>query len=296
VLGVALPFAMALASVPAYPAIAQNWWLYSADYWQPFIDPQVFLSGGAVVFALTFTRLRRLTALAAWLCALAQLLIAADLVLPALPDLTGAGLRLCWPALSVLAAAALTVVAAQPRAGGAAAQATRSGPDGAGLQAAARSGEAGRAGGRAGRRAGGRVGGMGLLGVVLAVAVEFVALQSITFTIDDRALLGAVGAVGRWVLVVGAVVVPAVAVGLVVRRAGVAVGLRVLGVAAGVAVLFQGAGNVLWYEPVLPYGPFRWVVLPLLAFALPVLAARLVERRAARRHDPADRRGRATWT
>jgi hypothetical protein len=123
-----------------------------------------------------------------------------------------------------------------------------------------------------------------LLAVVLAVAVEFVALQSMSYTIDERALLAAVAPAVRWGLLAALVVVPVVAVALLVRRAGVATALRVTGVAAALGVLFQSDGNQLWSgtDP-LSYGPLRWIALPLLAFALPVLAARLVDRRASRR-------------
>jgi hypothetical protein len=261
VLGVALPFAMALTSVPAYVVIALNWSVY-LHHWQPFVDPQTFLSGWAVVFALSFTRLRRLTAAAAWLCALAQGGLAALLVLPALPDLAGVASHLCWPALGVLAAAALTLLAAHHRA------------------TAPRAGAAGVV------RLVGPVG----LGVVLVVAVEFVAVQSVVQTIDLGRVLGAVrstgGPVAWWALVVAGAAAPVLAVALLVRRFGVAMALRVIGVAGGIDLLFQGGGDLPWYVPELVYGPLRWIALPLLAFALPALAARLLDRRAHRPADP----------
>jgi hypothetical protein len=272
VLGVALPFAMALASVPAYPAIVVNWSMY-VHHWQPFVDPQPMLSGWAVVFALSFTRLRRLTAVAAWLCALPQLLLAALLVLPALPDATGLGTRLCWPALSLLAAVALTVPAA--RKPGVASQGTAS--QDAGRVPAARVGGAA------------RLGPVGT-GLLLATALDFVLWQPVSYPVDPRVLATAArsvaGPVGWWVLAAVGVAVPLVAVVLLARRVGLPGTLRAVGAGAGIGVLFLGGGRfadlLLSVSTSLPvYGVGRWIVGPLLAFTLPVLAARRLERRAA---------------
>jgi hypothetical protein len=90
-----------------------------------------------------------------------------------------------------------------------------------------------------------------------------------------------------WVLVAVELVVPVAAVAVLVRRAGVSVALRVGGVGAGIAVVFLGGGRFADLllsvgGPSLPvYGVGRWIAAPALAFALPVLAARLVERRRA---------------
>lgn len=271
-LRVALPFAMALASVSAYRVIIVNWSMY-VHHWQPFVDPQTFLSGWAVVFALSFTRLRRITAMAAWLCALPQLLLAALLVLPALPDATGLGTHLCWPALSLLAAVAITVPAARNADGaspGTASQGT-------------------------GRAAATRVGGavpLGLVGtgLLLATALDFVLWQPVSYTVDPgamaRATRSVAGPIGWWVLVAVGLAVPVAAVVLLARRVGMPGTLRAVGAGAGIGVIFLGGGRfadlLLSVSTSLPvYGVGRWIVGPLLAFAVPVLAARRLERRAA---------------
>ena len=193
VLAVALPFAMVLASLPTYWTIIQNWTVY-LHQWQPFVDPQAMLAGWVVVFALSFTRLRRLTAAAAWLCTLPQLLFAALLVLPALPALSGAGSHLCWPLLATLTATALTFHALHEptpaRAAGA-----RSAPALLGPAATV---------------------------LLLATAVEFVVVQPVTDVVDPRALDAAVWSIGGvgawWGLAAVGTAVPLAAAVLVARR------------------------------------------------------------------------------
>jgi hypothetical protein len=263
VLGLALPFAMALASLPAYRIMVLSWdnylrgltldvrhgWMLEATD----VAGLALLGGWAVVFVLALTRLRWPTAVVAWLCTLPQLLLGALWVLPTIPDLTGAALHLCWPAVSVVAAVALTVTALR-------------GP-----------GTPVRLGGPA-------------LGLVLVTIVEFVLLQPITYALVDlRPVARMAGSLGWWLVLAAAAAVPVAAVALLARRIGVPGTLRAVGVAAAIGVAFLGGsgGNVLLdMGPEPAAGVWRWVVWPLLSFALPVLAARLAERRAALRRAP----------
>jgi hypothetical protein len=258
-LGLVLPFALALASLPIYWTIFRFNWVGTQHHWRLFVDQQPLMLTWAVVLALAFTRLRRVTALVAWLCAVTQALLAVHLIASDLfHGPLHSGRSACWPLVMLLAAAALTVVA------------LREGESDGGARGAAA---------MAVRR-------LGPVATTLLLLTVVLFSRNDVFDLGSLFVLG-IESVGRsaawwlaWAIVFG---VPLPAVVALARRAGLPVALRIA--ALGLGVFFAGGGRIgdllliLGADSQLGYVVSRWFVVPLLSFAVVALAARLLERR-----------------
>ncbi len=135
------------------------------------------------------------------------------------------------------------------------------------------------------------------LGLLLIAAVELVVGQTVDEPLYPGPLIGAAltvaGPVGGpivwWALVAVGLAVPVAAVVVLVRRLGGPAALRVVGVGAAIAALLLGGGRFadlllsVGGSSLPVYGVGRWFLAPALAFAFPVLVARLIERRLAGR-------------